>query len=60
MDMEIINGIIIDKNYNYVLGLDVSTKCIGIALFEDKDGVGNLKLLHQNFLKKLVFLKKSF
>ncbi len=29
-----------------VLGLDVSTKTIGIALFEDKDGAGNLKLLH--------------
>ncbi len=29
-----------------VLGLDVSTKTIGIALFEDNDGAGNLKLLH--------------
>jgi hypothetical protein len=29
-----------------VLGLDVSTKTIGIALFEDNDGVGDLKLLH--------------
>ncbi len=29
-----------------ILGLDVSTKCIGIALFEDKDGAGDLKLLH--------------
>ena len=31
---------------NLILGLDVSTKCIGIALFEDKDGIGDLKLLH--------------
>lgn len=31
---------------NLILGLDVSTKCIGIALFEDKDGKGDLKLLH--------------
>ena len=29
-----------------VLGLDISTKTIGIALFEDNDGVGELKLLH--------------
>lgn len=29
-----------------VLGLDVSTKTIGIALFEDNNGVGDLKLLH--------------
>jgi hypothetical protein len=29
-----------------VLGLDVSTKTIGISLFEDNDGVGDLKLLH--------------
>lgn len=29
-----------------ILGLDVSTKCIGIAIFEDNDGKGNLKLLH--------------
>lgn len=35
-----------ELNKNYVLGLDVSTKCIGIALFEDKDGAGDLKLLH--------------
>jgi len=28
-----------------VLGLDVSTKCIGIALFEDEGELGNLKLL---------------
>lgn len=31
---------------NLVLGLDVSTKTIGISLFEDKDEVGVLKLLH--------------
>ncbi len=31
---------------NFVLGLDVSTKTIGIALFEDNNGVGDLKLLH--------------
>lgn len=30
---------------NLILGLDVSTKCIGIALFEEKDGNGDLKLL---------------
>lgn len=30
----------------FILGLDVSTKTIGIALFEDKDGSGDLKLLH--------------
>lgn len=29
-----------------ILGLDVSTKTIGISLFEDKEGVGDLKLLH--------------
>ena len=29
-----------------ILGLDVSTKTIGISLFEDKDGTGDLKLLH--------------
>jgi hypothetical protein len=29
-----------------ILGLDVSTKCIGISLFEDNNGVGDLKLLH--------------
>lgn len=33
-------------NDNLILGLDVSTKTIGIALFEDSNGVGNLKLLH--------------
>ena len=31
---------------NYVLGLDVSTKTIGIALFEDNGTSGDLKLLH--------------
>lgn len=31
---------------NLVLGLDVSTKTIGIALFEDKGNYGELKLLH--------------
>ena len=31
---------------NYILGLDVSTKTIGIALFEDTGGKGDLKLLH--------------
>lgn len=31
---------------NYILGLDVSTKTIGIALFEDVGGKGDLKLLH--------------
>jgi hypothetical protein len=30
----------------YILGLDVSTKTIGIALFEDKGDSGELKLLH--------------
>jgi hypothetical protein len=29
-----------------ILGLDVSTKTIGISLFEDNNGVGDLKLLH--------------
>ncbi len=29
-----------------ILGLDVSTKTIGIALFEDLGGKGKLKLLH--------------
>lgn len=29
-----------------ILGLDVSTKTIGIALFEDNNGKGDLKLLH--------------
>lgn len=31
---------------NFILGLDVSTKTIGIALFEDEGGKGKLKLLH--------------
>jgi hypothetical protein len=31
---------------NLVLGLDVSTKTIGISLFEDNEGEGALKLLH--------------
>jgi hypothetical protein len=31
---------------NLVLGLDVSTKCIGIALFENNGSFGDLKLLH--------------
>lgn len=31
---------------NLVLGLDVSTKTIGISLFEDKEGTGILRLLH--------------
>jgi hypothetical protein len=35
-----------EVNGNYVLGLDVSTKTIGIALFEDNGDNGNLKLLH--------------
>jgi hypothetical protein len=34
-----------NKN-NLILGLDVSTKTIGIALFEDNDGTPDLKLLH--------------
>jgi hypothetical protein len=29
-----------------ILGLDVSTKTIGISLFEDNNGSGDLKLLH--------------
>lgn len=33
------------KNKGLILGLDVSTKTIGIALFEDNDGKGELKLL---------------
>jgi hypothetical protein len=38
-----------DKNNhtnNFVLGLDVSTKTIGIALFEDYGNRGSLRLLH--------------
>ena len=31
---------------NYVLGLDISTKTIGVALFEDLGDTGELKLLH--------------
>lgn len=34
------------KDNNLILGLDVSTKTIGIALFEDLGGSGKLKLLH--------------
>jgi hypothetical protein len=34
------------KEASYVLGLDVSTKTIGIALFEDMGDKGDLKLLH--------------
>lgn len=30
---------------NYILGLDVSTKTLGISLFEDKNGRGELKFL---------------
>lgn len=33
------------KTEDYILGLDVSTKTIGIALFEDKGKYGDLKLL---------------
>jgi hypothetical protein len=35
-----------EKGKNLILGLDVSTKCIGIALFEDNNRKGDLKLLH--------------
>lgn len=35
-----------ENESKFILGLDVSTKTIGIALFEDKDGTGDLKLLH--------------
>jgi len=34
------------KEINYILGLDVSTKTIGIALFEDLGDKGKVKLLH--------------
>lgn len=34
------------KESKYILGLDVSTKTIGIALFENFDDKGDLKLLH--------------
>ena len=39
--MELKNG-----ENSFILGLDVSTKTIGIALFEDEGNSGNLKLLH--------------
>lgn len=35
-----------NKTNNFVLGLDVSTKTIGIALFEDFGNHGTLRLLH--------------
>jgi len=35
-----------DKKQGFVLGLDVSTKTLGIALFEDLGNKGKLKLLH--------------
>jgi len=35
-----------EQNGNYILGLDVSTKTIGIALFEDRGNNGDLKLLN--------------
>ena len=34
------------KEPEYILALDVSTSTIGIALFEDLGGKGELKLLH--------------
>ncbi len=34
------------KKQNYVLGLDISSSTIGIALFEDMGDHGKLKLLH--------------
>jgi len=34
------------KSSEFILGLDVSTKTIGIALFEDMGNSGDLKLLH--------------
>ena len=43
--MEHLNGDI-NKDGNYIIGLDVSTKTIGIALFEDLGTSGDLKLLH--------------
>lgn len=36
----------INEEGRYILGLDVSTKCIGIALYEDLGEKGKLKLLH--------------
>jgi hypothetical protein len=44
--MENINGNIKLNNSEYLLSLDVSTSCIGIALFEDLGEKGDLKLLH--------------
>tara|TARA_R110000782_G_scaffold239100_2_gene325459 strand:+ start:1600 stop:2256 length:657 start_codon:yes stop_codon:yes gene_type:complete len=35
-----------DETSTFLLGLDVSTKTIGIALFKDEGDSGNLKLLH--------------
>lgn len=35
-----------ENNNNFVLGLDISTKTIGIALFEDFGNHGTLRLLH--------------
>lgn len=35
-----------EKGGGFVLGFDVSTKTIGISLFEDKGNYGELKLLH--------------
>ena len=34
------------ENKNYLLSLDISTSCIGIALFENLGDKGELKLLH--------------
>ena len=34
-----------EKNSEFVLALDVSTSCIGIALFEDLGDKGGLKFL---------------
>ena len=34
------------KEPEFILSLDVSTSCIGIALFEDLGDKGVLKLLH--------------
>jgi hypothetical protein len=36
----------INKGKNFIMGLDVSTKTIGVSLFEDKGRKGELKLLH--------------
>lgn len=35
-----------EKEPEFLLSLDVSTSTIGIALFEDKNGKGEIKLLH--------------